>query len=183
MTVEPESSRVDAPTKPVLLRLMDIDPPPEIEEPYVFTWSPALERLPVFDPRRAQPKPQPKPQPSQPAPSRQPARAPVTISANEARALAVKLGRGLLEVLTGRRPARQLSAMLSQTMLAKLETLQRTGQRPAGACQLKSVRICQPSPKGIEVSAVFRRGVRCHALAARMDLQDRRWVCTHFQVG
>lgn len=100
----------------------------------------------------------------------------------ESRAFAYALVQGVLEVLAGVRPVKQLqrdtSAELYARLSATLGTHPRgTGLRPDGR-SVRSLHV-QERPEGIaEVCATVVRGQRSTAFALRLEGLDGRWRCT-----
>lgn len=92
------------------------------------------------------------------------------------------LVQGLLEVLAGVRPVKQLQRDTTPELYTVLEkTVGRlprgAGSRP-GARAVRSLHL-QESPEGVvEVCATVERGVRAGALALRLEGLDGRWRCT-----
>jgi hypothetical protein len=92
--------------------------------------------------------------------------------------------RAAVEVLGGRRPAQQLSAVLSPAVLAHLITLQEV----AGHLKPRVHRLlARPqSPGVVEAVAVMAVSTGVRALAARfeehVDNGGRRWRCTALQL-
>ena len=99
-----------------------------------------------------------------------------------ARPVAHALVQGLLEVLAGVRPVKQLRATTTLEMYDRLEQhLQSaprpTGPRPGGGA-VRSLHL-QERPEGIvEICATVHRGQRPTALALRMEGVDGHWACT-----
>ncbi len=99
-----------------------------------------------------------------------------------ARPVAHALVQGLLEVLAGVRPVKQLRGTTSLEMYDRLEQhVQRaarpTGPRPGGGA-VRSLHL-QERPEGVvEICATVHRGHRPTALALRMEGVDGRWACT-----
>jgi hypothetical protein len=91
----------------------------------------------------------------------------------------------VLEVLAGRRPVGQLSALTAPGVAAAIAG----GRRPRWCTEgtapivLGAVRACEPVDGVAEVSAVARRSGRAHAVAARLEGLDGRWRCTAVQIG
>jgi hypothetical protein len=97
---------------------------------------------------------------------------------------AVIVARALLEVLSGWRPASQLSRCTSYTLQQDLE--RRAPRRPTGnRQQLLRVRVSEPTADVAEVCAIThdlaRKRVRVMAL--RMEHREGRWVVTRLQAG
>jgi len=91
----------------------------------------------------------------------------------------------VLEVLAGRRPMAQLTALATPGVAAAIAG----GRRPrwcaegAAPIVLGAVHVCEPVDGVAEVSAVARRSGRAHAVAARLEGVDGRWRCTAVQIG
>jgi hypothetical protein len=88
--------------------------------------------------------------------------------------------RAAVEVLGGRRPARQLSALLRPDLLAYLVSLQES----AGHLEPRVVKVfAQQHPGGVlEVVALVTLSTGVRALAARFEKQGSRWQCTALQL-
>ena len=92
------------------------------------------------------------------------------------------LVQGLLEVLAGVRPLRQLQRDTTPELYAVLEravSRQRApaGPRPGGRA-VRSVHV-QEHPEGVvEICATVQRGLHAGALALRLEGLDGRWRCT-----
>ena len=92
------------------------------------------------------------------------------------------LVQGLLEVLAGVRPLRQLQPDTTPELYAVLEravSRQRApaGPRPGGRA-VRSVHV-QEHPEGVvEICATVQRGLHAGALALRLEGLDGRWRCT-----
>jgi hypothetical protein len=74
-----------------------------------------------------------------------------------------------LEVLDGRRPVAHLAGHLEPRALRYVRAA--IAQRPAGSrpSRMTSLHVDRPCAGAIEVAAVFRRGLRARALAARFE--------------
>ncbi|HSP36841.1 MAG TPA: Rv3235 family protein [Frankiaceae bacterium] len=92
------------------------------------------------------------------------------------------LVRGLLEVLSGLRPASQLALKVSPEIAADLlaRPRRRTAARPPQVLRLRVLRVADDV---VETCAVLRRGQRCGALAMRLEFGSRGWLVTRLQVG
>jgi len=89
--------------------------------------------------------------------------------------------RMLLEVLDGRRPARQLADRLAPAALGCLHGADRGA---GGQRRLASLRICQPAIGVGEVAAVYRLSGRARAVAARFECgADSVWRCVALRLG
>jgi len=98
-----------------------------------------------------------------------------------ARRAATALSRALIEILTGMRPASQLSAHCTPPVFAAL--LDRAPLPGSGLARLQSTHVCEPTDGVAEVAAVYRRGPRTRAIAFRLAGLDGRWRITALQVG
>ncbi len=92
------------------------------------------------------------------------------------------LVQGLLEVLAGVRPVKQLQRDTTAELYAVLE--QTVGRQPRsvgprpGARAVRSLHL-QERPEGVvEVCATVERGTRAGAFALRLEGLDGRWRCT-----
>lgn len=98
--------------------------------------------------------------------------------------LAERVLRAAVEILGGRRPAQQLSAVLSRDLLAHLITLQEV----AGPLEPRVRKVfARPQAPGVlEAVAVVTLSTGVRALAARfeehVDEGGRRWRCTALQL-
>jgi hypothetical protein len=91
----------------------------------------------------------------------------------------------LTEVLGGFRPVGQLSKRVLPSVVAQVtDCLAEAAGKPAGARPVvRSVRVNEPMPGAVEVSATVRHGDRCRALALRLEGLDGRWQCTALIIG
>ena len=89
-----------------------------------------------------------------------------------------------LEVLDGRRPVAQLAGHLEPQALRYVRAA--VAQRPAGRqpSRMTSLHVDRPCTGAVEVAAVYRRGPRARALAARFEppmspgtAAAREWRC------
>ena len=103
----------------------------------------------------------------------------------DARAWSVALAVTVLEVLSGRRPAGQLSRWLDEPVLAALAA--RLPRRRAGSLSpaptLRSVRVQHPGPGVAEVAVHGRLGERAVPVAFRLEARSERWLCTALELG
>jgi hypothetical protein len=90
-----------------------------------------------------------------------------------------------LEAFAGRRPVTQLRPLVTSPLFTALSERGRPRWCTEGTAPLlvTSVRVCEPVDGVAEVSAVARRGGRAHAVAARLEGIDGRWLCTALQIG
>lgn len=144
-----------------------------IAEPYPQRpQRPVLRRLVDILPATAPVTPEPLPTTALPAPD------------PTASIVAERVLRAVVETISGRRPAQQLSTMLRPDLLASLTSLQAT----AAPLQPR-VRKVVARPQGpgiVEAVAVVTLSTGVRALAARfekhLDDQDARWRCTALQL-
>ncbi|MDQ4093479.1 MAG: Rv3235 family protein [Actinomycetota bacterium] len=135
---------------------------------------PVLRRLADFLPPPVPSTPQAVPVTAQPAPAANPA----------ASILAVRMLRATVEILGGRRPARQLSPVLSPDLLTYLATLQTV----VGHLQPRVRKVfARPQAAGaVEAVALVTLTTGVRALAARfeehVDEGGCRWRCTALQL-
>lgn len=108
--------------------------------------------------------------------------------------VAARLARGLVEVLSGERPAAHVTTLVSEDVLAELErrvsrlaAAGPPGVRRALREVIRSVHVSEPADGVAEVCAVVRRGAgegaRHRAIALRMEGLDGSWCCTALEVG
>jgi hypothetical protein len=98
-----------------------------------------------------------------------------------------RFARLLTEVLSGLRPARQLTPWMTRRACFALRALApvfSTGQRP----RVLRVLASQPSPAVVEMSVVVGLGTRTRALAVRLERaaaagQPGRWLCTDIEAA
>jgi Family of unknown function (DUF6459) len=112
-----------------------------------------------------------------------------------------QLARGIAEVLVGTRPARQLSAWLTEDSHATLRRSAwrrrvrarvesgRTGTARAGTprqssrIMVRSVHLSEPRDGVAEISAHLWIDGRGTAVALRAEGRDGRWICTAIDIG
>jgi hypothetical protein len=97
---------------------------------------------------------------------------------------AVIVARALLEVLSGWRPANQLSRWTSYSLQQDLE--RRAPRRPTGArLQLRRVKVSEPAVGIAEVCALADDPVQQRVRVIALRLEDRRgeWIVTRLQAG
>lgn len=90
--------------------------------------------------------------------------------------------RGLLEVLSGWRPAAQVALRVSPEIAAELldRPRRRSATPPPAVLRTRVLRVADDV---VETCAVLRRGQRCGALAMRLEFGSRGWLVTRLQVG
>jgi Family of unknown function (DUF6459) len=104
---------------------------------------------------------------------------------------AARFCQAIVEVIGGDRPAAQLVRWTSRDVYRDLNRRVRIlgltsnaatrGQVPRP--QVRSVRVCQPALNIAEVAVHLQHGSRSRALAARLEIIERRWLCTALQIG
>ncbi len=90
--------------------------------------------------------------------------------------------RGVLEVLSGWRPAAQLVPRTSPQIAGDLLSRRRprAAGRPPSVVRLRTLRVADDV---VEACAVIRRERRCGALAMRFEFGERGWLLTRLEVG
>lgn len=96
------------------------------------------------------------------------------------RAAATVLVQGLLEVMGGIRPLRQLQASTSDALYAELEAATRRRRAPAdlAAGRVRSLHVQHPAQGVAEICATVARSGRLTAVALRLEGDRGRWCCT-----
>lgn len=97
----------------------------------------------------------------------------------------------VVEVVSGDRPCTQLVRWTDREVYDDLTTrvaaLSGTvGSVPATEqprAKVVSVKVCRPRDGVAEVAAHVRQGARSHALAARLEHVEQRWICTALELG
>jgi Family of unknown function (DUF6459) len=97
----------------------------------------------------------------------------------------------VVEIVSGDRPCTQLIRWTEREVFDDLTTrvaalTGATGSVPAverPRAKVVSVKICRPRDGVAEVAAHVRQGNRSHALAARLEQAERRWICTALELG
>lgn len=82
----------------------------------------------------------------------------------------------VLEVIDGRRPARQLDGVVAPSVL-RYARAAHVAQRPTRVSRLQSLRVCRPTEQTLEAAAVVAFGQRVRAVAARFEHEQNRWRC------
>jgi uncharacterized protein DUF6459 len=90
--------------------------------------------------------------------------------------------RGVLEVLSGWRPAAQLVPRTSPAIASDLLSRRRPRVvgRPPSVVSLRTLRVTDDV---VEACAVVRRERRCGAVAMRFEFNERGWLLTRLEVG
>jgi Family of unknown function (DUF6459) len=97
---------------------------------------------------------------------------------------AVIVARAMLEVLSGWRPAHQLSRWTSYQLQQDLE--RRAPRKPIGArLQLRRIRVSEPAVGVAEICALADDPVQQRVRVIAMRLEDRQgeWIVTRLQAG
>lgn len=93
----------------------------------------------------------------------------------------------ILEAMDGLRPAQQLNRWVSPDIRDRIDRrgilARQRHQRPAGALQVRALRVCEPVDGVAEVAAVIIYRARVRALALRMSGVDGRWLITALELG
>ncbi|MPZ96387.1 MAG: hypothetical protein GEU96_16095 [Propionibacteriales bacterium] len=97
----------------------------------------------------------------------------------------------VVEVVAGDRPLQQMVRWTSATVYDDLHhrvlLLGQTSNADARVrterSQVRSVRVCQPAADIAEIAAHVRHGPRSRAIAARLEAENGRWLCTALQFG
>jgi hypothetical protein len=102
------------------------------------------------------------------------------------RGFALRFTQAALEVAAGLRPPAQLQGWTSDDVHATLQHRHAAVLRAAGRprrCRVRSVHVATPREGVAEVAAVVGDGVRCRAVAFRMEGRNERWRVTALQLG
>ena len=95
----------------------------------------------------------------------------------------------MFEVVAGRRPVRQLSALASASVCAGFESAALRDSRlkriatGAKAPKVRSVHVCEPADGVAELAITVAVRNRVHAVAMRLEGLDGRWRCVKLEVG
>lgn len=104
-------------------------------------------------------------------------------------AWAARFLQAVVEVLSSDRPLTQLARWTDPTVYAEIARRRqrvppsKPGTSRAGRAQVVTVHICHPTSDSAEVAARVTMGGRSRAIAARLDLQRERWLCTAISFG
>ncbi|CAN5450636.1 hypothetical protein BH18ACT8_BH18ACT8_17840 [soil metagenome] len=112
------------------------------------------------------------------------------LPADALRRRALHYVQAVVEIVEGDRSASQLLAWAAPKVYDDVvartyfnRNQETAGRRRRSSSQVVSVKVCQPHAEIAEVAAHVRFGRRSHALAARFELVDRRWICTVLDWG
>ena len=105
----------------------------------------------------------------------------------EPRTWAGRFVQAVIEVLAGDRPPSQLVRWTSTEVYDDVACRITSGARPGAATPpravVRSVHVTEPADGVAEVCALVRRGIRCTAVALRLEGMDGRWQCTALELG
>ncbi|HEX4189530.1 MAG TPA: Rv3235 family protein [Marmoricola sp.] len=104
---------------------------------------------------------------------------------------ATRFAQAVVEIIGGDRGVYQLMRWTTDEVYDDLQrrsnALQRTTpddrRRRRLRAQVRSVHLSRPQPDVAEISIHVRHGERSRAIAARIDLIERRWRCTAIEFG
>jgi hypothetical protein len=101
----------------------------------------------------------------------------------DAKTYSERLVRAVVEVIGRRRPLQQLMPLVTNEVYAQVGHLQRWISREAREGRpmlvtLRSVRSSQPAANVAEVTTILAIGERSYAAVLRLEILDRRWLCT-----
>lgn len=106
------------------------------------------------------------------------------VSEADLRQIARQFCVGVAEVIYGDRPVNQLLRCTSERVygdLAKRSAVAKSRSRMVPErvprTRLERVRLQRANPRAVEVCARLRQGERNHAIAARLELVNGRWIC------
>lgn len=99
----------------------------------------------------------------------------------ELRRMASALARAITEVLSGQRPALQLSRWLEEPPLRALADAGRRYHRQQ--VNLASIRLQLTARGSVEVTLRLEKGRGSSAVAYRLDQRRERWRCTALVIG
>lgn len=111
-------------------------------------------------------------------------------SAESTDAWAATFVQAVVEVIACDRPVTQLVRWTSREVYGEILRRQQAVARHRSSTAVRSsrsqvatVRLCRPAPACAEVAARITFGGRSRALAARLDRQHDRWLCTAIEFG
>ncbi|MFL6160275.1 MAG: Rv3235 family protein [Marmoricola sp.] len=104
---------------------------------------------------------------------------------------ATRFAQTVVEIIGGDRGVHQLMRWTTEEVYDDLQrrsnALQRTTpgdqRRRRLRAQVRSVHLSRPQPDVAEISIHVRHGQRSRAIAARIELIERRWRCTVLEFG
>jgi uncharacterized protein DUF6459 len=97
----------------------------------------------------------------------------------------------VVEIVSGDRPCAQLVRWTDRAVYDSLTTRVAALSDTVGSvppterprARVVSVKVCRPRDGVAEVAAHVRQGKRSHALAARLEYAEQRWICTALELG
>jgi hypothetical protein len=97
----------------------------------------------------------------------------------------------VVEIVSGDRPCTQLIRWTDSDVYESLSTRVSayagiSGSIPSAGrprAKVVSVKLCRPRDGVAEIAAHVRQGRRSHAIAARLERVERRWICTALELG
>ena len=97
----------------------------------------------------------------------------------------------VVEIMSGDRPCAQLVRWTDRAVYDDLtirvaalsDTVGSVPPTERPCAKVVSVKVCRPRDGVAEVAAHVRQGLRSHALAARLEYTDQRWICTALELG
>lgn len=104
---------------------------------------------------------------------------------------AARFVQAVVEVMAGDRPVQQMVRWTDESVYSDLSRRVRVLGLTSSAgvrgrterSHVRSVHVYQPAPEVAEVAAHVRHGARSRAVAARLEAQRGRWMCTALQLG
>lgn len=90
------------------------------------------------------------------------------------------LAQAVVEILAGRRPVAQVVRWVEPEIAERLRRSAPPPRSAAGSVpvRVRRVRVSTSMEGSVEAVAVVDDGVRCRALAFRLEALHRRWLCT-----
>jgi hypothetical protein len=97
----------------------------------------------------------------------------------------------VVEIVSGDRPCTQMIRWTDREVYESLSTRVSayagiSGSTPSAGrprAKVVSVKVCRPRDGVAEIAAHVRQGRRSHAIAARLERFERRWICTALELG
>jgi hypothetical protein len=96
------------------------------------------------------------------------------------------IAQAVVEIVAGRRPATQVVRWVEPTIYDRVRrsagTAAGRGTSRGNGVRVRRVRVSTTPEGAVESVAVVDDGVRCRALALRLEALDGRWLCTALDV-
>jgi hypothetical protein len=97
----------------------------------------------------------------------------------------------VVEIVSGDRPCTQMIRWTDrdvyESLLARVSAFAgisaSTPSTGRPRAKVVSVKMCRPRDGVAEIAAHVRQGHRSHAIAARLERVERRWICTALELG